>query len=206
MSGRLDAIKALVLPAKRIADVGCDHARIAEYCVNCGIAESVVASDISEQCLNKARARLGNADNVTFVCCDGIKYDCDEAVIAGMGGLLIMQILESATCLPETLVLCPHRDCYAVRSKLTELGYTIDVDTDICDRGKFYSVMRAVRGTQKQALSELQLLFGVNVAKDSAVLKARLKKLYYTYMQAPESNALKISQVKAAAALQGMTL
>ncbi|MDE6293893.1 MAG: class I SAM-dependent methyltransferase, partial [Clostridiales bacterium] len=67
MSERLDLIKSLIVPAKIIADVGCDHGRIAEYCANSGVAELVIASDISGKCLQKARTLLGDKSNVKFV-------------------------------------------------------------------------------------------------------------------------------------------
>ena len=45
---RLEAIKSLIEPADAIADVGCDHGLIAEYCAKSGMAKNVIASDISE--------------------------------------------------------------------------------------------------------------------------------------------------------------
>lgn len=204
MSGRLDVISSLIVPARVIADVGCDHALIAKYCADSGLAERVVASDISEKCLQKARDLLDYADNVAFTCCNGLGYDCDEAVIAGMGGLLISEILRTAKALPKTVILCPHRDEDCVRTALIALGYGIDADIPITDRGRFYSVMRAVQGGGRRNLDKLQILFGADCGQANPVLRARLKKLYATYMRAPRQNAERLKNVVAAMLLQGI--
>ncbi|MBD5131595.1 MAG: SAM-dependent methyltransferase [Clostridiales bacterium] len=205
MNGRLDEIKKQILPAAVIADVGCDHALIAKYCADNGLAQTVIASDISDACLNKARALLADTENVRFVCCDGIKYDCDEAVIAGMGGLLISKILTAASALPSTVVTCPHRDADCVRKTLTSLGYGIDCDEDVEDNGKFYSVIRGRldKTLGVRELDELQTLFGVNVSRRNEITVKRLKKLYKTYAVAPDRNAERLSKIVAALSLQG---
>lgn len=204
MSERLDLIKSLIVPAKVIADVGCDHGRIAEYCANSGIAELVIASDISEKCLQKARSLLGDKANVQFVCCDGLAYKCDEAVISGMGGILISQILRSAKELPKTLIVSPHRDGALVRATLIELGYGIDRDIPIFDRCKFYSVIRADMDCKANKLSDLQLKFGIDCETPSTALKTRLEQLYNIYSVAPEKNGQVLSEITAVMLLQGM--
>lgn len=202
--GRLEAVRSLIVKADTIADVGCDHGLIAEYCAVNGLAQRVIASDVSMTCLNKARKRLGGNQSVTFKCCDGIDYECDEAVIAGMGGLLICDILRRAKIKPLTLVLCPHRDYAAVRKALLELGYGIDRDIAVCERGKYYFVMRAVLGGGTTTLDELQTLFGVDCRKKDATLAVWLMKLYNTYSVAPEANAERLRTVKEAMLLQGI--
>lgn len=204
MSDRLNLIKSLIVPADTVADVGCDHGIVAEYCAKSGVAKQVIASDISEKSLLKAKQRLEGADNVRFVCCDGIDYECDEAIIAGMGGMLICDILRSAKRLPETVVVGAHTDSDKVRHCLTELGYGIDKDVALVDRNKFYFIIRAEKSGGQRELSELQYLFGVDCEKPSAPLKSRLIGLYSVYMRSPERNAQKISQIKAALTLQGV--
>ena len=195
---RLEAVCSLIVPAKTIADVGCDHGLVAEYCAGTRNFERVIASDISAACLDKARAALKDYDNVEFRCCDGIDYTCDEAVIAGMGGANICEILQNASNLPEILVLCPHRDADSVRRTLIKLGYGIECDVIIEDLGRFYFVLRARSGIIAQEPSELQYLFGMNCGKRDDTLKKYLTKLYNTYNIAPERNAQKLMQIKRA--------
>lgn len=203
---RLDAVMSLITDADTVADVGCDHGLVAEYCALSGRFKTVIASDISEKCLNKAKSALGGMDCVRFAVCDGIGYDCDEAVIAGMGGMTVCEILDAAKNnkrLPKTLVLLPHRDADAVRRKLTELGYSITADLIVKDRGRFYSAIRAEVGKTK-ALTELQYLFGVNVEKKDPLLTEYLLKLYDTYAVAPTYNAEKLKLIRKALMLQGV--
>lgn len=204
MTGRIDAISQLIEPARVIADVGCDHGLIAKYCAESGKAELVIASDISDKCLEKARTTACGLPNIEFVLADGLSYECDEAVIAGMGGLLICKILTQAEKKPSTLVLCPHRDADSVRRTVCEMGYTIDRDFTVKERGKYYSVMRAKLGVTRQSLNELQTLFGVYYDVKSVELGEYLLKLYNTYMRAPMRNDKKLTQVKAAMAAQGI--
>lgn len=199
MTGRLAAIAAAIVPARVIADVGCDHGLIAKYCLDRSLCERVIASDVSEVCLDKARAALAHYDNVSFAVCDGIAYDCDEAVIAGMGGTLIRDIIVKAKRKPRVLVLCPHRNPELVRRALTEHGYSIKQDVLCKDRGKFYFVIRAE--TQIRAateLSELQYLFGVYYYEKCELLEEYLRLQYNTYMRAPERNAEKLALVERA--------
>lgn len=204
MSERLDLIKSLIVPSKVIADVGCDHGLIAEYCAKSGIAGSVIASDISEKCLQKAKNLLSGMPNVRFVCCDGLGYDCDEAVISGMGGILISQILKSATSLPKTLIVSPHRDGGLVRQTLIELGYGIDCDIPIFDRDKFYFVIRADKACEFTQLSELQIIFGKDCNVPNAALQKRLRQLHTIYSVAPEQNSARLKVITEAMKLQNI--
>lgn len=205
MSGRLELIKSLILPAPVIADVGCDHGLIAEYCIKSVLGERVIASDIGEKCLDKAKARLSGIENVEFVCCDGISYDCDEAIIAGMGGLTIVDILISAKKLPETAIVSPHRDGESVRRTLLKLGYCIERDIPVLDRNRYYEVIRAtLHGDGVRAPNDVRMLFGTEIDTPSAALKVHLRRLYNTYMLAPDKNAARLKLIKEAMCLQGM--
>lgn len=204
MSERLDLIKSLIVKADTIADVGCDHGLVAKYCAESGVAKRVIASDISEKSLQKARKLLLCADNVEFACCDGIDYLCDEAVISGMGGMLICDILRAARRLPKTVIVSAHTDHEKVRSCLLELGYGIDRDVALIERNKFYAVIRAVLGGGRTGLSDLQLFFGADCDKPSEALLTRLKSLYAVYMRASSRNAEKIARVKEALSMQGV--
>lgn len=201
---RLAAVCSLIRPARVIADVGCDHGRVAEYCAANGLAETVIASDISSACLDKARKRLANSSNVLFEVCDGIGYRCDEAIIAGMGGILISDIIRRAAHKPQTLVLCPHRDADRVRRTLTACGYAIERDMLVEERGKFYFVIGAQLADIPQTLSEEQYLFGAFSDENCASLLRYLTVKYNEYAVAPERNADKLEPIIAALRRRGV--
>ncbi|MCH5351739.1 MAG: SAM-dependent methyltransferase [Clostridiales bacterium] len=202
---RLSAICALIKKADVIADVGCDHGRVAEYIVKHKLSQKTIASDISESCLSKAKTRLNGYDGVEFICCDGIGYECDEAVIAGMGGHTVIGILNRAAVLPDSLIICAHRNTYEVRGALVTLGYGITADITVEERRKFYSVIRAEKGKGARELTELQRLFGVNYAEKSEPLEKYLLSLQSTYMRAADRNEEKLKLVRAALICQGVT-
>lgn len=206
MTDRLSAICSLVSPAPIIADVGCDHGSVASYCLGNRLAEKVIASDVSEACLGKAKRLIGERSDVEYVLCDGIRYECDEAIIAGMGGMLISRILREAHALPQTLILSPHTDFYECRRTVIELGYGIDRDISVEERKKYYAVIRAVKGGGRRALDDLELMFGAELNTPSQALAAHLLKLYNTYMLAPEKNSAKLSAVQAALIRQGVDI
>lgn len=193
---RLQAVCSLITPAQCIADVGCDHGLVAEYCVKSGLCERVIASDISGECLQKARDRLSKYGNAEFYECDGIAYECDEAVLAGMGGRNIVNILYSAKTLPKTLVLCPHRDTESVRRKIIELGYGIETEILVKERKKFYFCMRASLLGGSRELSDLGYAFGLNFEKRCDNLREYLTLQYNTYIKAPRKNGDKLELVR----------
>lgn len=193
-----------MLPARTVADVGCDHARVAAFCAErTDMFEKVIASDISEKCLQKAVRRLGGKSNMSFVCCDGIKFYCDEAVIAGMGGMEIAKIITQAQSLPEVLITCPHRAARCVREACLALGYGIDCDEYVCERGKYYSVIRFRLGGGVRDIDELQAEFGLNIRQKNEILSAWLVRQFETYAVAPKANFERLAKIRAALALQG---
>lgn len=206
MSTRLAVIESLIEPADIIADVGCDHGRIAMYCVKNRLANKVIASDISEKCLQKAKQLLSGETGTSFICCDGICYDCDQAIIAGMGGRTIIDILSTAKSLPSTVILSPHRDTDMVRRTIIGLGYGIDRDVPLVDRNKFYSVIRGKLGYETKELSELQIAFGLECDKQNVELRDWLLSQYTVCLRAPHRNKEKIEKLISALLLQGVNL
>ncbi len=200
---RLAAVCSLILPARVIADVGCDHGRVAEYVFDSHLSERVIASDISERCLEKAKKRLGGT-SVEFAVCDGLAYECDEAIIAGMGGVAISDIIENAVHKPDVLILCPHRDCELVRRVAIKNGYAIDVDMLTKERGRIYTVLRARKAGEAVCLSDLQYKFGTEFDKPNALLRELLLAEYGVCMKAQEQNKAKLISLKAAMKAQGM--
>ncbi len=101
ISKRLEAILNLIPSAEILADIGTDHGYIPTYAVKNNIVKKAIASDISKASLEKAvieikdnsldgkiETRLGSGLEI-------LKLDeADVIVIAGMGGILISEILD----------------------------------------------------------------------------------------------------------------
>ncbi len=100
LSERLSACAKLVREGASLADIGCDHGYIPVYLCEKGYIKSAVACDINEKPLNSCKALVAqyNLENkIKCVLSDGFENiasdDFDDALIAGMGGELIADIL-----------------------------------------------------------------------------------------------------------------
>ena len=161
MTKRLKIIASHIGKGKVFADIGCDHGIIAKYVLDNELFESVIASDISNKSLDKAKKLLNKyGSKVTFLVSDGFnKFHLipDEAVIAGMGGEEICSILSNAEFLPKRLILSPQKNQSKVRELLIRKNYKISDDYTVFDK-KFYDIIVAEKGMDNY--SELELLFG----------------------------------------------
>ncbi|MCH5151451.1 MAG: SAM-dependent methyltransferase [Clostridiales bacterium] len=169
-SVRLTKIVSLIPKCNTLADVGCDHGYVGIEALNTSRVDSVIFVDVSEPSLNKARQNCPqeHSKRVKYLCQDGLgSLAVDCAVIAGMGGLEIISILEEAKALPQRLVLQPMRNQKDVRQYLCD-KYEIVTDVKFYD-GKYYDLIYAERSDSPTKLTELELEYGkTNVANPSS--------------------------------------
>lgn len=162
-----------------VADIGCDHGYLCEMLIEKNF-NNIYACEITNNNLNKAKQNIINYVSrkfnnvnldqnvltfqnrkVEFVLSNGfdnlqIVPDC--AIIAGMGGELIIDILfKDLNKLPNIVVLQPMSRIEQLRSKLIE-QYEIIEDEILFDCGKFYNIIKARRG--RDNLSDLEIKFG----------------------------------------------
>ncbi|MDR2266649.1 MAG: class I SAM-dependent methyltransferase [Christensenellaceae bacterium] len=120
-----ERLKAIVseIDCEVLADIGCDHGKIAVAAILDHRAQHVYAVDISEDCIKKAielAKSCGVADNIDFIIGDGFKdihAKLDQAVIAGLGGHAIANILMSENA-PKRLILSSNSKHEVLRSFL----------------------------------------------------------------------------------------
>lgn len=177
MITRIDALCSLIRPGRSLADIGCDHGLVAKYALDNGVSR-VIAADISEKSLSKARELLKEYDNVRFIVSDGFdKIDerVEQAVIAGLGGSKIVDLISRLDYRP-TLVLGAQCDQRKLREYVVSHGYKITDDFCFYDRGKFYDFIRAEEG-DSPALDETQLEFGAFYRVKNPHLKAKAEEL-----------------------------
>lgn len=171
MNLRLNTLAEMVDSNSRVADIGTDHAYlpielVKQHKVNYAIASDIGAgplqnakSDIKEAGLEeKIETRLGSGLNTVK------KEDhIDTVVIAGMGGKLITEILNTAWlkafCFP-TLILEPNIGEEEVRSWLMIHGYQIIEEKLIYEAGHSYELIKAKYHGAVLPLTPEQLMFG----------------------------------------------
>lgn len=155
LSRRLETIASFVPEGSRVADIGTDHGYIPIHLVQEGKAKHAIAMDVREGPLLRARAHIQEAGLQNYVevrLSDGLlkleQNETDCVVIAGMGGELMIHILEEGRDLWESIscwVLSPHSELDKVRRFLEEEAFFIWRETMIKEEGKYYSVMGVSR-------------------------------------------------------------
>ena len=153
LSDRLQAVASLVTAGHRVADIGTDHAYIPIYLLWKGMAPSAIAMDVNEGPLKKAEAHVkenGMEEKIRLRLSDGFEklepFEVDTAVIAGMGGPLMIRILSAypeVTRSLKELVLQPQSEIAKVRAFLLEEGFLFIQEDMVKDDGKYYPMMKA---------------------------------------------------------------
>ena len=160
LSKRLSAVAGMVSLGGCVADVGCDHGFVSIYLVQNGISEQVIAMDINQGPLERAREHVeafGLKAYIQLRLSDGlsrvsVQDKVTTAVIAGMGGKLMEKIISQAVqrdlIIPE-YVISPQSDQASVRKFLREAEYVVIEERMICEDGKYYPMMKAVYRGEK---------------------------------------------------------
>ncbi len=164
LSKRLKAIASLV-DGKCIADVGCDHGKLADYLLENNIIEYAYVSDISESSLNKAIKLLSKYNNrYMAICCDGLSgykdNNIDTCIISGMGGDEINKIISSSPIKIKNFILSPQHNEIMVKKSMLNSGYSIVYDIIIKDKHKFYNIVKYTQSDSLQNVDEFDLYFG----------------------------------------------
>jgi tRNA (adenine22-N1)-methyltransferase len=161
LSRRLEAVAGFFVPGRSFADIGTDHAGLPIVLVERGIFEKAVAADVRKGPLQTAAAHIaaaGLTDRIEAVLSDGLDAigpERAEAVcMAGMGGYLIAELLERASAqdrlkMTSQLVLQPQSETDRVRRQIHAIGFRIERERMEEDRGKLYTVIRAVPGSEQ---------------------------------------------------------
>ena len=156
LSKRLQAVADLVSPGMRLADIGTDHAYIPIYLMENEKIPQAIAMDINKGPLERAEEHIkahGLEHQIQTRLSDGMAKlqagEADCAVIAGMGGALMIKILEegreTAFQLQE-LVLQPQSELKKFRIYLLENGYRVLTEDIVCEDGKYYPMMKVKPG------------------------------------------------------------
>lgn len=151
---RLKAVLNEIKPCEVIADIGADHGKIAVSAKLGGLAEKVIASDISEPSVAKARNLASQYGvEVDIRVGEGITTlsvnEYDTVIIAGMGGIEISSILAKAIKKFNRYIFAPHSKAYELRKFLSGKDILPIRDYKVFANGKYYDIISAEVGEYK---------------------------------------------------------
>ncbi len=161
ISKRLTMVVDQIPECRTLADVGCDHAYISISSLERGITSQAIAMDINRGPLRRAIENIeyyGYTDRITARLSNGLiglaPGEADCIVIAGMGGSLMIQILQGGMpCMlaAKDLILQPQSEIGSVRHFLHDNGFSISTEDMCVEDGKYYTVIHAVNQKQEPA-------------------------------------------------------
>ncbi|MFV0353204.1 MAG: class I SAM-dependent methyltransferase [Oscillospiraceae bacterium] len=195
---RLLAAVSLLNKGRVVADIGCDHGKLAVYLAMAGIAPHVIAADVRPLPLAKAAALVRQTGCKDIVECrlgNGLEPlregEAHEVVIAGMSAETIIEILENSPVDITRLhfVFVPASRSELLRCWLLQHGFALEKEIAIEENGRYYTAFSGLyTGEMVESpsalLCELGLLCGL---KDKASIGYINKRAGYlqSRLQAP---------------------
>ena len=167
---RLEAVLSFIENCGVLADIGTDHAIVPIMACAAGKCKRAVASDINPGPLARAAANIRARkleDRVETRLGGGLSPlapgEADCIIIAGMGGINILQILEES---PQTarsaglLVLQPQRDAVKLRVGLHDLFFCITNEIIARESNRFYHIIAARPAEAREQWSDEDYITG----------------------------------------------
>ncbi|MDX5688052.1 class I SAM-dependent methyltransferase [Clostridioides difficile] len=172
LTDRLLKIASLVSDGKKIADIGTDHGYIPVYLLKEGKVPFAVLADVNKGPLDNAHKEViqnNLLDKVDLRLGSGIEIleigEVEEVIIAGMGGILISELLEAKKEVAhnvEKLILQPMQAQEELRYYLLNNGYEILEEVLVREDFRIYEIIVA-KYTGKNTIIEDEIYYEVGI-------------------------------------------
>ncbi|MDD4001017.1 MAG: class I SAM-dependent methyltransferase [Bacilli bacterium] len=178
VSKRIKILASLIPPARSLADIGCDHGYLLIEAFEKQQLDYAVAIDNKEKPLQKAVDNLSKYPffpKIRFSLSNGLeelKENVEAIVIAGMGGMLIIEILKKGLKDHEQakFILQANRNHYQLRKYLFEAMMKITAEKIIYEDGQYYEIIVCEHAQEQFRYTEEDLIFGPILRKEQPVL------------------------------------
>lgn len=169
LDNRLKKIAECIQPGEIVADVGCDHGYLSAYLALRRKIDFIYASDLHTKPLDSAARTIAHWNvekQVQLLQSDGLEkipQNVSTIIIAGMGGELIMRILEQAKWILRPnmhLVLQPMSFLPELRAFLYRHGFAIKEEFPIIDLPHYYLVLNVYYIGEKRELTDRECIVG----------------------------------------------
>ncbi len=145
---RLKMVADMVRQGSLIADIGTDHGYLPASLVKSGKCPGGIAADLRKSPLENAKETLriyGVEDKIKVRLSDGLDSvladECDDIVFAGMGGTLIVELLERTPWVKDSnkrIIVQPMTHSENVREYFCKNGFEILEENACHDDGRDY--------------------------------------------------------------------
>lgn len=174
LSARLETVAKYVPKGAKLADIGSDHAYLPCYLAKNETITFAIAGEVVLGPFQSAEKNVlaeGLADMISVRMGNGLEVvhpdEVDCVTIAGMGGTLIVSILENGKDKLHSvsrLVLQPNINAMSIRKWFMENDWELIAEEILEEDGKIYEVLVAEKGTPSEPYTdskmETGLLFG----------------------------------------------
>jgi Predicted SAM-dependent methyltransferase len=194
LSNRLKHIAEMVDNCDTVIDVGTDHGYIPIYLVKNLKCKKAIASDVNIGPINKVKFNVMAENLDDRIDCrhgSGLKVIKPEevqcAVIAGMGGNLIRDIIEDSINVFKSLsyaILQPVQNPEVLRKYIVGKGFSI-IDEDLCEEdGKYYEIIKVKFGNNQSKIKDIYYeVSPILIEKKHPLLEEFLNKKLEKYMK-----------------------
>ncbi|MEJ8555419.1 tRNA (adenine(22)-N(1))-methyltransferase [Tepidibacter sp. Z1-5] len=151
LTPRLEAVANLVSHNAKIADIGTDHGYIPVYLMKNDKIKGAIAADVNKGPLKNAKKEIISSNlesKIELRLGSGLSVlkigEVDEVVIAGMGGVLISELIENELEIAkklDKLILQPMQASSELRKYLHKNGFIIDKEILVKEDFRIYEIM-----------------------------------------------------------------
>ncbi len=191
LNSRLKAIADSINKSSTIADIGSDHAYLPIYLVKNNKAKRAIATDINlgPSEISRKRIKHWGLENIIDVRIGfGLEAlnpkEADTIIISGMGGLLIIDILEQGLEIANSaqrIILQPMKDSYILRKWLSKnCFYISDVDI-VKEKDKYYEIIWVIPGKESESSETINYFDDKLINKESTILYEYIDSIYKKY-------------------------
>ena len=159
LSKRLEVVSSFIKDNTKIVDIGCDHGLLSIYLAQKYKNIKIIASDVNKNALSSAINNIKNMglqDRIETRLGKGLEVvkpeEIDTIVIAGMGSNTIVGILkysEDKLKNVKNIIVQSNTDLYFLRKNITSIGYYIEDEVLVEDKGIIYTVIKFSKGKKK---------------------------------------------------------
>ncbi len=169
---RIELLASLCQGSHMVCDVGCDHAYVLIKAIKSYGVERGIACDIAKGPLKMAKKSIqdyGLENEIDLCLSDGfskVEAEFDTAVIAGMGGTLIAEIIfkHLEKLANKKLILQANNDRYKLRRFLYTHGFKFIEEYALYEQDKYYEIMVVQKEPSQYA--DIDLKYGPILRKN----------------------------------------